>query len=553
MHTKNKIILSFLACVAFCLLFLIPGNAQSLSLEKDFLTDYLRNQQLIGAVSDSNKGANAYSFAIRPLDLNNDIASLYKTKPYKKGVSFLPLVFNSLINSHHPVGQNFGVMLPTVSPQLYLSAGVYFKHKRWEFQFQPEIIYSNNRPFETFKHENYDPIWWSYYKWLNNVDAPEQFGTKPILKAFPGQSKIQYNFYKDISVGISTQNIWWGPGIKNSLLMTNNAAGFLHVALQTNKPIVSKWGTFEAQMVFGKLDNSTIFPPDTNRVMNGVILYNPKPNNWRYFTGYTFSFQPKWVPGLFLGASKSTSIYNNNMSGPLDLLPFAGLLVSNAEKANLKATYGSVFFRFLLKEARAEVYAEYGRNDRGASIVNLITDKNYNRGYVVGFRKITNENRHHIRFEVTTEFTNLQATNAQEVYNARSWYINSNVRQGYTQLGKIMGAGIGSGGKSQSIDISILKRRAKMGIMLERIVQNNDFYYNAYYPIRYWKKHWIDMSALYHAYFEVKKHLFVKAQVGITRSLNYNWWEIPLVDPVLPGNGYDPINVHGNLTVVYHW
>jgi len=95
--------------------------------------------------------------------------------------------------------------------------------------------------------------------------------------------------------------------------MTNNAAGFLHVALQTNKPIVSKWGTFEAQMVFGKLDNSTIFPPDTNRVMNGVILYNPKPNNWRYFTGYTFSFQPKWVPGLFLGASKSTSIYNNNI------------------------------------------------------------------------------------------------------------------------------------------------------------------------------------------------------------------------------------------------
>lgn len=553
MYNKNKIKHPSYLYIAIAVLFFSKLNAQSLSLEKDFLTDYLRNQQLIGITSDSSKLEDAYSFTIRPLTLNNGIEKLYNTKPYKKGIFLLPMVLNSTFNSHHPVGQNFGAMLPTTSPQVYVSSGIYFKNKRWEFQFQPEIIYSNNAPFETFKHDNYDPIWWSYYKWLNNIDAPEQFGIKPILKAFPGQSKIQFNFYKDISVGISTQNIWWGPGIKNSLLMTNNAAGFLHLSLQTNKPIVTKWGAIEAQMVFGKLDNSGIFPPDTNRVMNAVKLYTTKPTNWRYFTGYTFSFQPKWVPGLFLGASKSTSIYNNKMSGPLDLVPFAGLLVSNAEKANLKASYGSIFFRYVLKEARAEVYAEYGRNDRGATIVNLITDKNYNRGYVVGFRKITNANRHHLRFEVTTEFTNLQATNAQEIYNAKSWYINTNVRQGYTQLGKILGAGIGPGSKSQSIDISVLKRKTKIGVTLERIDHNNDFYYNAYYPIKYWKKHWVDMSALYHAYFELKKQLFIKAQFGITRSLNYNWWEIPLVDPVLPGKGYDPINLHGNLTLVYHW
>jgi hypothetical protein len=553
MYNKNKIKHPSYLFIAIAILFFSKLNAQSLSLEKDFLTDYLRNQQLIGVKSDSNKLADAYSFTIRPLALNNDIEKLYNIKPYKKGIFILPMVLNSTFNSHHPVGQNFGAMLPTTSPQVYLSSGIYFKNKRWELQFQPEIIYSNNHPFETFKHDNYDPIWWSYYKWLNNIDAPEQFGTKPILKAFPGQSKIQYNFYKDISVGISTQNIWWGPGIKNSLLMSNNAAGFLHLSLQTNKPIITKWGAIEAQMVFGKLDNSGIFPPDTNRVMNAVRLYTTKPTDWRYFTGYTFSFQPKWVPGLFLGASKSTSIYNNNINGPLDLLPFAGLLVSNAEKANLKASYGSVFFRYVLKEARAEVYAEYGRNDRGASIVNLITDKNYNRGYVVGFRKITNANRHNLRFEVTTEFTNLQATNAQEIYTARSWYINNNVRQGYTQQGKLLGAGIGPGSKSQSIDVSILKRKTKIGVTLERIDHNNDFYYNAYYPIRYWKKHWVDMGAMYHAYFELKKQLFVKAQFGITRSLNYKWWEIPLVDPVLPGKGYDPINLHGNLTLVYHW
>ncbi|MFY8165107.1 MAG: capsule assembly Wzi family protein, partial [Sediminibacterium sp.] len=428
MDKKIKILLSQVVCIAFCLLFFMKGNAQSLRLEKDFLTDYLRNQQLIGATLDSNNAANAYSFAIRPLALNNAIASLYKTKPFKKGVSFLPLVFNSTINSHHPIGQNFGAMLPTASPQVYLSGGIYFKNKRWEFQFQPEIIYSENKEFETFPHGHFDPIWQSYYRWLNKIDAPEQFGTKPFVKAFPGQSKIQYNFSKDVSVGISTQNLWWGPGIRNSLLMTNNAAGFLHLGLQTNKPLVTKWGSIEAQMVFGKLDNSTISPPDTNRVFNSLYLYEPKRTDWRFFTGYTFSFQPKWVPGLFLGASKSTSIYNNDISGPLDVLPFAGLLVSSSEKSNLKATYGSVFFRYLLKEAHAEVYAEYGRNDRGASIVNLITDDQYSRGYVVGLRKITKASSRNIRFEITAEITQLDATKAKEIYAATSWYTNSNVR-----------------------------------------------------------------------------------------------------------------------------
>jgi hypothetical protein len=533
MHKKFKIIPSAFLCLLLCVIFYSNVKAQNLSLEKDFLTDYLRNKQL----TDTN--LSNYSFNIRPLALNNKIDNLYKPISYKKGVYILPMVFNSTINSHHAIGENFGAMLPAVSPEVYLSSGIYFNYKKWEIQLQPELIYSNNRPFETFSHENYDPIWASYYNWLNKIDAPEQFGIKPFLKIFPGQSSIKYNFKENWSASLSTENIWWGPGIKNSLLMTNNAPGFLHISIQTKKPITTKWGSLEAQSVFGKLDNSGIFPPDTNRVMNSSFLYVPKINDWRFFTGYAFSFQPKILPGLFLGAASSTILYQKDMSGVFDILPFTGLLVSNAEKANLKSSYGSIFFRYLLKEAHAEVYAEYGRSDT--------------RGYVVGLRKVTNINKHNNRFEVTAEVTQLDDQKSAEIYNATSWYISASVRHGYTQYGKVIGAGIGPGSNSQSIDISLLKGKAKFGILFERIVHNNDFYYNAYYPINNWKNHWIDMSALYHAYFKVKNNFFIKAQLGVTKSLNYDWWVIPLIDPVLPGNGYDPINVHGNLMVIYKW
>jgi hypothetical protein len=117
----------------------------------------------------------------------------------------------------------------------------------------------------------------------------------------------------------------------------------------------------------------------------------------------------------------------------------------------------------------------------------------------------------------------------------------------------MMGAGIGPGSNSQMIDISLIKGKIKYGVTFERLIHNNDFYYNAYYPISYWKAHWVDMSALYHAAYPVNDHLYLNAAIGIIRSLNYEYRILPNTDPVLPGNGYDPLNIHGNLTIVYHW
>jgi len=504
--------------------------AQSLSLEKTFLTDYLRAKQLI----DTN--ASAVSFTVRPLELNNTIDTVYQLKKITKffgvPIQLLPITFSSLYNSHHPVGINQGAMIPSQSPELYLSTGIYASYKKWEFQFQPEYVYTNNTPYEIFAHENYDPIWASYYNWLNKIDAPEQFGNGSYTKFSLGQSKIQYHITDHTSASISTENIWWGPGIHNSLVLTNNAPGFLHISVQSKKPIVTGIGSFEFQAIIGKLENSGIAVPDTNRVMNGQRLYIPKNNDWRIFSGYVLSWQPKWIPGLFFGTARSAITYHNNFK-PVDVL---------ALHDKTKYNVGSVFFRYLLKESHAEFYGEYGN-----------TNGRNQRGYVFGVLKVTQANRHHYHFEFNAEITQLDATRFNQINNAESWYTSSAVTQGYTQLGKVLGAGIGPGSNSQQMDISLVKGKIKWGISLERLVHNNDFYYNAYYPITYWKDHWVDLSALYHASFPVNNHLYIHAAMGVTRSLNYEWRFIPLIDPVLPGNGYDPINLHGSLTIVYHW
>ena len=66
----------------------------------------------------------------------------------------------------------------------------------------------------------------------------------------PGQSSIRYDLGA-LTAGISTENMWWGPGIYNSMLMSNNAPGFLHYSINSNRPINTFAGSFQFQLQAG--------------------------------------------------------------------------------------------------------------------------------------------------------------------------------------------------------------------------------------------------------------------------------------------------------------
>jgi hypothetical protein len=245
-------------------------------------------------------------------------------------------------------------------------------------------------------------------------------------------------------------------------------------------------------------------------------------------------------------------LYQKDILGLYDLLPFSGYLISENERLGKKLSLGSIFFRYLLKESNAEIYGEYGRNDRAASIINLLTDDNYNRGYIFGFKKILKKSYFNFKPIISIEATQLDASKPSQIYNAQSWYTHDYVRHGYTNLGKYLGASIGPGSNSQSLDLSFLRGNTYFGVMMERLVHNNDFFYNAYYPLNDWKRHWVDMSSFFHFQTKLYNNAFLKATFGITRSMNYEYREV-LVDPLLPGNGFDPINLFSNVILIYNW
>lgn len=545
---ENKIKLTIGSILALLLSFNI-SFAQTSSLLGDGVNDFIRRSQLKGdlSVNLSLSSRSFYSNFLLLDSLDNDKPESRNKRLPKLSISYFPISFTHQYNSHHPFGWNDGGMIPARGNQTMLSAGFKASYGHFSIQLKPEIVYAANPAFETFPTDQGDVFWERYYQWLNNSDIPEQFGTKAYSKVLPGQSSLRYNF-NAVSVGVSTENIWWGPGMHNALIMSNNAPGFAHFTINTLKPIQTSVGLFEGQIIGGVLTSSGILPPERNRYYpNNQRIYQPKRDDQRYLTGMVLSWQPKWVKGLFLGYAKASFLYQNDISGIADILPLEGIIKSAAEKNKQKASSGSLFIRYVMPEEKAELYIEYGRSDKSPNLLNLATDNGYPRAYVAGFRKLFSTKRDAF-IQFSTEFTQMQLPTGPLTESASSWYTDTYVRQGYTHQGKVIGAGIGPGSNSQMAEISWVKGFNRIGLSFERIVRNNDFYYNAFVLTTDFTRHWIDLSTTLHVDWKFKK-LLLSSELALIRSLNYQWYIFP--DLGYFKNGYDVLNFHGRISLFY--
>lgn len=535
----------------------VEGYAQTSSFLADGVQDFIRREQLVGRV-DLKQGLVMESFAGGYLGMDSLLPGwgIHKgrilSKFLKKSsikISSLPFSTTQQYSTHHPYSWNDGAMIPAAGYQTMLSGGIRLEAGRLSIQLKPEWVYAQNKAFETFPAEQYDNYWYKLYQQLNKIDLPEQFGTNKYQKFFPGQSGIRYRL-GNYSAGLSTENIWWGPGRFNALVMSNNAPGFVHITFNTLKPVQTSAGSFEGQLIAGSLNSSGILPPYIYRVFNGERIYQPKREELRYITGMMLSWQPKWVKGLFIGFTKASYLYQSDISGIADILPLEGILTSATEKNNQKASLGSLFTRYVMPEERAELYFEFGRSDKPATLLNIIADNDYPRAYIAGFRKLFATKKQNRFIEVAGELTQMQLPTAELIQQAVSWYTHPFVRQGFTNQGQVMGAGIGLGSNSQLVDISWVSGFSKFGITFERIGRNKDFMYNAFPPVHDFTRHWTDLATTFHANWQQKQFLFSAGLVSM-RSLYYQW----VIFEGLPyyKNGYDVLNFQGRVSLAYRF
>ena len=541
---------------------------QNINLNNDF------NNQLIRYSVLSNQIDTKLSLNIRPLNsslfndiIGNQYKTIFKNKSNSIQIKTLGIDYFLEYNSHHPYNRNNGTMIPNRGYQHIISPGLHIKLGLLNIQFKPEHHFSQNKEFDGFWEGHYPEIWAKRYRLWNHIDMPERFGNERHNRTTLGQSSIRLN-WKNISLGISNENIWWGPSIRNSIMMSNHAEGFKHITFNTIEPIKTFIGNFEWQVITGRLENSGFTPPRTDFEYGGTKLYVPKINqngltdDWRYMQGLIISYSPKWIDGLSIGFIRWAQMYSDLVNGKYTWLEgtpnffpvFSNMFRKKDRYENYEAQTNQaagVFFKWMWEDSKAEVYFEFHHNDSKQNIRDLLLDSDHSRAVTLGIQKILKINKSNFLFN--WEWTQMEQTGGRLLRNAGSWYEHTYVYDGYTNKGEVLGSSIGPGSNSHYVSLNKINDREKIGFGVEIIDNDNDFYYEAFRDERGlysdFRRYWKDFNFHFN-YHRALKNINLSSNIMYSRSLNYQW---ELDDYALPyyHAGRDVNNFHFTIKITY--
>lgn len=479
----------------------IPLSAQT-TLIGSVEEEVMRSKQLQGNYDS------LVSFTVRPL------GAVPKADWRKPGWTVLPVSITQQYNSHHPYGWNDGAMIASKGYQAMVSGGVYARYGAFEVQVRPELVYASNPWFA-----------------VNTAYGSNMRGV--YQKLFPGQSCVKASA-GPVSVGLSTQNLWWGPGTRSSLLMSNQAPGFTHVFLASRRPQKTFIGNFEWLVLGGWLQTDKKLAME-----NGNLNALPSNSDTRYLNGLVISYNPKWVPGLFLGFTRAvqTYAYNEHVSQigifekylPVLALAFQKKNVVNEDLIN-RDQLASFFLRWMFPKAHSELYVEYGFNDYGLNTRDYLMSPTHSAAYIAGFKKLIPKTRTRW-LDLGVEITQMSQSPDWIVRDAGNWYEHTRITEGYTHQNQILGAGAGFGTNVLSIKTTWVNGDKRLGFLLERLDRD---------PQSHTYK-WIDLGLGVLPQWRYR-NMLLSGIVELVKTKNYAWEA-----------GHNVLQVHSRLSVHYYF
>jgi hypothetical protein len=459
--------------VSALLMLLITQSAATQSLPVgSLLEDYLRILQMRGE-------ADVGSFLVRPLSLGRlRLTAESHTWDARLGTArnlsthgALAVAAPSLrtfVNTSFPVGGADGVVWQGRGVTTVLDGGAVVRVGALTVTARPAVIYTQNAGFDLAPVGLHDMPEYAY-PWFR-IDMPQRFGPTDFWTLDPGQSEVRFDAWGG-SLGFGTSNLFWGPGVRNAIVMSQNAPGFPHAFLGTDGMLETVLGGFEARWVWGRLQQSDWFDPSST-------------SSKRFITGIALAYAPPYFEGLSLGLARVFYVSVPPSGTPVSdyLSVLQGIrkrTIATPENPTGDDAHDqilSLFARWVLAESRFEVYGEWARNDHSWEIRDFLLEPEHSQAYTVGLRQGFDAPGE--RFAtLTAELTHLEASPTFQVRGKGTYYAHHLTTQGYTQRGQIIGAAVGPGGNSQHLGFDLYDPSGRLSIYLERQVHNNDAYY----------------------------------------------------------------------------
>lgn len=461
----------------------VPGAIQPLELPTSIASDWRRLRSLAGDTT----ALDGYLLRSPSSTLFQSVRAGRRSVPWRR---FVPPTFTAVVNSALPYSMNDGALWAGRGLSVRAVGGLAMARGRLRVLIAPEYDLTANAQFDfdrdLFKFHRPSPPEPRYgggyanpwYSAPYSADLPWRFGSAPRGRLMPGQTGVWYNG-GPVEAGITTENAWWGPGIENAIVLSDNAAGVPRLELRSGRPLHTRAGVFEWRWFVGALSESKYFDTDTT-------------NNVRSLAAAAVTWRPAFQPTLTLGATRAvygtvsgfgavpfrwfdvfarTSGSSPGRKGPPSSLPSA---VDSSLYPGGRAQLFSLFGRWVFPEDGFETYGEFARQTFPRSLRDALTAPTYSAGYTFGaqWRRPAPLTANTLRAQF--EMTSLEQAPPLSSRPIDVFYTSRRVVQGYTQQGQVLGAAIGPGASSQLVALDRVGPGSSLGFTLRRIRWNED-------------------------------------------------------------------------------
>jgi len=407
-----------------------------------------------------------------------------------RGLRAIPIApqFLFVSNTALPFSQNDGAMWAGRGLSSRTLLGFRLESSRFRLIFAPEIISSANSDWILRHNPPYRApaippdrsgggfVFPFYVASAWSIDQPMRFGDKPIRRFDPGQSTAMWST-SSLQLGVSNENEWWGPGIRNAIVLSNNAPGFPHLFIRTAHPLSTRFGLVESRWLVGGLTESKFF--DTVST-----------NNVRSLASVAATLQTAWDPNLSFGVARS--VYSTATGWGQVPWRWLDVLSRTADTGNAtpqdpsgkirKDQLFSLFARWVAPADGLEIYTEWARTQLRLNLHDLLVRPNHTQAYTLGlqWRRPAWWGG---AFRLQTEITQMEQSATFRDLPQESWYMSTRVIQGYTNRGEVIGGSIGPGASSQWLAMDYVRQSWRFGGYLGRIRWNEDVHSTANFPV----------------------------------------------------------------------
>jgi hypothetical protein len=391
-------------------------------------------------------------------------------------------------NSAIPYSLNDGAMWAGRGHNISLSGGISAerrtKYGLFLLRIAPTLLYNQNLPFQVRPDSTAGRSAYAspFHHLPFSADLPQRFGDRHLIRLDPGESALAVST-ASMQGGISTGNEAWGPGIRNQLVMSANAAGIPRFFLGTSSPLRTGFGSIRAKLIAGALTESMFFDAtpgnDLRSVSGALVELVPAFDSTLTFGLERVVYRPigplAGPLGAVLARSFDALVHWEYVAPPGDDRP-DGSPDQRADQIT------ALFARWISPESGFEVYGEWARLDLPKSLGELLTAAHHSLGYTIGFQWAPPRRRAHRYLRLQSEFTNLEQSRVFADRPPADFYTSRVAGQGYTQRGQVVGAAIGPGASSQWIAVDYIAPHWQLGSYVGRIRWENDAMYREPVP-----------------------------------------------------------------------